>query len=51
MKKSDRYHAAMVAVIEYHGMRAADKIEIIELLISDRNIAKWSEEQEAKKEA
>ena len=49
MKASERYTAAMVAVINNTNINAADKLEIIETLMGDKSIAEFREKQEAEK--
>ena len=50
MKKSVIYHMAMLSVIEDAKLDANVKLEIIEQLVGDKNLAKWSEEQDEKSE-
>ena len=50
MKKSEIYHMAMLSVIEDCRLEASTKLKIVEQLMNDRNLAKWSEEQQEKKE-
>lgn len=49
MKKSTVYTWAMEALIYDETLDASQKLEAIEVLIEDRKVALWSEEQEAKK--
>ena len=48
LKKSDKYHMALRAVIDSH-FDAVVKLEIIELLLEKRSLALWEEKQECKK--
>lgn len=48
MKKSEIYYEAALAVIDDDTLIAPQKLEIIELLIVDKNIAEMVEEQEGK---
>lgn len=50
MKKSEIYTEAILAVIEDKRISSEDKLEIIEQLITDKNLALWSEEQANKEE-
>lgn len=50
MKKSERYYIAMLAVINSNHILADDKIEILEELMDKRDIALWTEKEEAKKQ-
>ena len=47
MKKSMLYYMAMVSVIESE-YAASDKLEILDALMSDRRLALFAEESEAK---
>lgn len=49
MKKSEIYTAAMLAVLREPELNLGEKLEILEGLLADRSLARWSEEQEAKK--
>lgn len=51
MKNSEKYYAAMICVVNSHSLCAADKLEIIERLLSDKGIAELVEKQEAEKAA
>ena len=51
MKKSEMYTDAMLAVIENARISAEDKLDIIERLMTDRNLARWNEEQQEKARA
>lgn len=51
MKKSDHYNIAMKAVIDDRDILTAAKIEVLETLMSERNIARMIEEREAEKNA
>lgn len=48
MKKTERYKAAMIAVINNTNLNAADKIEIIETLMADKSTAELVEKWEEK---
>ena len=50
MKKSEIYHAAMVAVIEYGRMNVDDKVTVLSLLKEDKDLAVFQENREAKSE-
>ena len=50
MKKSMAYHMALLSVLDDKGLSTASKLEIIEVLIADKRMAIWTEE-EAKKKA
>jgi len=47
MKKSERYHYAMIAVLKY-GFSDEAKIEILETLMEDRGVAVFNEKQKEK---
>ena len=47
MKKSDQYLTAQLAVVDAN-IPGVLKLEVLETLMSDRKVALWSEEQEAK---
>ena len=49
MKKSERYQVAMIAVLSNNAIMPTDKLEIIETLMADKNVAEWSEKQEEEK--
>ena len=49
MKKSEMYYAAMICVVNNHTLSAADKLEIIERLMADKQLAEWSEKNEEDK--
>ena len=49
MKKSVVYTLAMLAVLRDEQTPSTVKLDVIEALLDDRRVAKWSEEQEAKK--
>lgn len=51
MKKSEKYHAAMISVLECNRLRNESKLEILETLIENRGAALYSEAQEEKVEA
>ena len=46
MKKSERYYAAMVAVINSVHIMSDEKLEIIETLLGDKAVAEYCEKQE-----
>ena len=48
MNKSEKYTYAMLAVVE-SKLDPTVKLEVLELLSDNRNVAKWCEEQEAEK--
>lgn len=48
MRKSEIYTEAMLAVIENASISAEDKMDILEQLMTDRDLARWSEEQQDK---
>lgn len=50
MKKSEKYYMAMLAVINSNNIFADTKIEILEELMDKRDIALWTEKEEAKKQ-
>ena len=50
MKKSAIYTLAMLAVLRDEQTPATVQLDIIETLLADRNVARWSEKQEAEKE-
>lgn len=49
MKKSQIYTAAMLCVINNHSLSAVEKLEIIEQLIKDRQLAEMCEKNEEDK--
>lgn len=49
MKKSVVYTLAMLAVVKDEQISDTVKLDVIETLLADRSVARWSEEQEAKK--
>ena len=51
MKKSERYYAAMLSVLECSRLRNESKLEILETLIENRGVALNSEAKEEKVEA
>ena len=50
MKKSEIYTRAMKAVLKDSTLAVSEQLDIIETLLADRNVARWSEKQEAEKE-
>lgn len=50
MKKSSQYYEAMHAVLTTDGLANSAKLEILETLICDKNIAELLEKREAEKE-
>lgn len=48
MKNSEKYHAAMIAVLAFNEFSLDDTLEILEVLIDRRNLAEFAEEHEAK---
>ena len=48
MKKSEKYQAAIIAVME-SNMEVGLKLDIIELLLDNRSTAIWCEKQEEEK--
>ena len=46
MKKSEIYTVAMCSVIEDRNLSAAHKLEIIEKLMSDKQLAEWTEKKD-----
>ena len=50
MKKSIIYHTAMLSVIEDAKLGANTKLEILTVLMQDKTIATWGEEQKEKSE-
>lgn len=51
MKKSELYQLAMLSVVDDESIEAADKLEVVEVLMNDKRIAEWSEKQEEEKKA
>lgn len=49
MKKSEKYNIAILAVVECAGFPATTRAEVIEMLISERNIAELVEKMEEEK--
>lgn len=49
MKKSDIYTRAMEAVLKDSSLAVSEQLEILGVLMVDRSMARWNEEQEAKK--
>jgi hypothetical protein len=49
MKKSERYHKAMLAVVNSLMLKAEEKIEILETLMEAESVAEYVERQEAEK--
>lgn len=45
MKKSERYHMAMLAVVNSLMLKAEDKIEILATLMEDEGVAKYVEKK------
>jgi hypothetical protein len=48
MKNSEKYHAAMIAVLAFNEFSMEDTLEILEVLMDQRNLAEFVEEHEAK---
>lgn len=46
MTDSKKYKLAMFAVLKYVDISADDKLEVLELLMSDRRTALYSEERQ-----
>ena len=46
MKKSEKYQAAMIAVVNSIKLDAEVKLEVLERLMSDKSTAVWCENQE-----
>ena len=44
MKKSEKYTVAMLAVIKDICISDAEKLEVIEMLMADRGLARYGEE-------
>lgn len=51
MKKSEQYQAAMKAVLCHGVLLLDEKIEILETLINDKNIALYAEKAENEEDA
>ena len=49
MKKSERYQAAMFAVVECQLIDTKSKLEIIETLLGDKSVAEYVEGTEEEK--
>ena len=49
MKKSQKYYAAMICVVNSHSLSAAEKLEIIEQLTQDKTVAEFVEKKEEDK--
>lgn len=49
MKKSEIYTRAMEAVLKDSSLAVSEQLEILGVLMVDRSMARWSEEQETKK--
>ncbi len=49
MKKSEQYEMAMVSVVDDERIPTRTKLEILETLMSERNIARMIEEREAER--
>ena len=49
MKKSAIYTLAMLAVLRDEQTPSTVKLDVIETLLADRSVARWSEKQEAEK--
>lgn len=50
MKKSQKYHMAMIAVVNSNLLVDVDKLDVLELLIQDKNMAEYLEEPKEKAE-
>ena len=48
MKNSEKYQAAMVAVLAFNEYSPEDTLEILEILMDQRNVAEFVEERDAK---
>lgn len=48
MKNSEKYHAAMIAVLAFNEYSPEDTIEILEILMNHRELAEFAEERDAK---
>lgn len=51
MKKSTAYNLAQIAVMLSPNISPENRLEILQILMEDEKLAKWCEEQEAKKAA
>ena len=51
MKKSERYHMALLAVLDDGEIDAVEKLEIVETLMDNMKLAEWSEKKEEEKKA
>lgn len=51
MKKSARYHAAMVAVLNSNGFTSEEKVEILATLMDNKSTAEYWEREEEKRAA
>ena len=51
MKKSELYTSAMVAVLDSERFAVCEKLDILEVLMEERRLAKFGEEREAEKDA
>lgn len=51
MKKSMIYKLSQVAVINSAGLSSLSKLEILNVLMADENLARFTEEQEEKANA
>ena len=49
MKKSEIYTAAMLAVLREPELNLGEKLEVLEALMADRSMARWSERNEEEK--
>lgn len=48
MKNSEKYHAAMIAVLAFNEFSLEDTLEILEVLMERRDLAEFAEERDAK---
>lgn len=48
MKRSEIYHKAMLAVVNSPSMSGEDKLEVLDLLASEKRLAVFSEEMAEK---
>ena len=46
MKKSEKYHMAMLAVVNSVSLNAEDKLEVIEMLMTEKSVAEYCEKGE-----
>lgn len=51
MKKSEMYQAAIVAVLNSNGFTSEEKLEILDTLMENKDIAEYWEREEEKKVA